>query len=88
MIGIGSMLRLVFTDYPVMSRRDRDLQESDISIQKEFYKELLIKKNIFVNSNGIIFLSTQHSKEVVDSLAAAFILQGYMDKSSQENKSK
>ena len=73
MIGIGSMLRLVFTDYPVMSRRDRDLQESDISIQKEFYKELLIKKNIFVNSNGIIFLSTQHSKEVVDSLISGII---------------
>ena len=73
MIGIGSMLRLVFTDYPVMSRKDRDIQESNISIQKEFYKELLIKKNIFVNSNGIIFLSTEHSMEVVDSLISGII---------------
>ena len=73
MIGIGSMLKLIFTDYPVMSRRDRDLQESDISIQKEFYRQLLIKKNIFVNSNGIIFLSTEHSNEVVDSIISGVI---------------
>jgi glutamate-1-semialdehyde 2,1-aminomutase len=73
MIGIGSMLKLIFTDYPVMSRKDRDLQELDISAQSFFYKELLFKKNIFVNSNGIIFLSTEHSNEVIETIISGII---------------
>jgi glutamate-1-semialdehyde 2,1-aminomutase len=73
MIGIGSMVRLVFSDYSVMSRRERDQEECDISIQRAFYKDLLIKKNIFVNSNGIIFLSTEHSHEDVDSIMSGII---------------
>jgi len=73
MIGIGSMLKLIFTDSPVMSRKDRDLKELDISTQSFFYQELLFKKNIFVNTNGIIFLSTEHSNEVVESIISGII---------------
>jgi len=73
MIGIGSMMRLVFTDYPIMSRRDRDLHESRIEIQKKFYQELLVNKRIFVNKNGIMFLSTENSSEIVDKFISSII---------------
>lgn len=73
MIGIGSMLKLIFTDYPIKSRKDRDLHELDVSTQSFFYKELLFKKNIFVNSNGIIFLSTEHSNEVVEAIISGIL---------------
>ncbi len=73
MIGIGSMMRLVFTDYPIMSRRDRDLHESGIKIQKKFYQELLVNKRIFVNKNGIMFLSTENSSEIVDKFISSIV---------------
>ena len=33
------MMRLVFSDRPIKSRRDRDLSEVDASLQKRFYKK-------------------------------------------------
>lgn len=73
MIGIGSILRLVFTDYPILSRRDRDLHESDISLQDAFYSHLLVHSSVFVNKNRIIFLSTKHTEEVIDKLLTSII---------------
>jgi len=72
-IGIGSVFRIVFTDHKVLSRKDRDLYEGDMSVQQKFYDYLLTKKNIFVNSNRIMFLSTEHSKEIVDYLISSII---------------
>lgn len=63
MIGLNSMLRLVFTDYAIKSRQDRDKYELEIDKQNEFYKYLVKEKKIFVNGNRIIFLSTKYTKE-------------------------
>jgi len=72
-IGIGSIFRIVFTDHKILSRKDRELYESDLSIQQKFYDDLLTKKNIFVNSNRIMFLSTEHSKEIVDNIVSSIV---------------
>lgn len=68
MIGIHSMLRLIFTDYPIKSRQDRDTYELNIEKQNKFYKYLLEEKNIFVNGNRIIFLSINYKKEEIEYL--------------------
>ena len=39
----------------------------------EDISEYCFKKNIFVNSNGIIFLSTEHSNEVVEVIISGII---------------
>jgi len=72
-IGIGSMFRIVFTDYNILSRKDRDLYENNISIQQKFYNDLLFNKHIFVNGNRIMFLSTEHSKNIIDNVISAII---------------
>ena len=72
-MGINSMVRLIFTDYPIKSRQDRDNYESDAAVQKEFYNYLFNKKGIFVNSNGIIFFSIKHSDSVVEEMVKSFI---------------
>ena len=61
-IGIGSMIRLVFTDKFVCSRKDRD------SLEIPFKKQ-----GIFVNSNRIIFLSMAHDKAIVEVLKNSLI---------------
>ncbi len=68
MIGIGSMLRLIFTDKPIKSRRERDRYGIDSSLQNLFYLFLLLEKGIFVNDNRIIFLSTQHKREHIEKI--------------------
>lgn len=72
-IGIGSMSRILFTDKIVKSRRDRDAHEIDDVIQKVFYLYLLIEKGIHVNSNRIVYLSTEHKKEHVEKVAQSII---------------
>ncbi|MDD5063427.1 MAG: aminotransferase class III-fold pyridoxal phosphate-dependent enzyme [Phycisphaerae bacterium] len=67
MQGIGSMLRLIFTDYPIKSRRDRDEYECDRGIQDLFYTEML-NRGVHVGSNRIVFLSTAHTISVVKEL--------------------
>lgn len=72
MIGLNSMLRLVFTDYPIRSRQDRDKYEASTSKQNDFYKCLLKEHNIFVNKNRIIFLSINYDKTTIERLLEAF----------------
>ena len=67
------MSRILFTDKTVKSRRDRDRHEIDDTIQKAFYLYLLIEKGIHVNSNRIIYLSTEHKKEYVAKIAESII---------------
>lgn len=73
MIGIGSMLRLVFTNYPIQSRFDRDKYELSYEKQKSFYDYLLYEKNIFINGNRIIFLSTKHSDSDIEYIIHSII---------------
>ena len=73
MIGLNSMLRLVFTDYPIKSRQDRDKYEISYEQQNNFYKYLLEEKNIFVNGNRIIFLSIKYSKQDIEYLVESLI---------------
>ncbi len=73
MIGLNSMLRLVFTDYPIKSRQERDSYELDAEKQNQFYKYLLDEKNIFVNGNRILFLSINYDQELLDGLVKSLI---------------
>ena len=76
MIGVGSFLRLLFTDAPVSSRRDRDRLELPARLQKLFFNYLLLHKGININSSGVIFLSTQHDDQITGELIAGFLAAG------------
>ena len=71
-MGIGSMSRLIFTDKPVYSRRDRDKHEKSQKFQNKFYTHMLLKEKVHVNNNRIIYLSTAHSRKdiqhIIDSI--------------------
>jgi glutamate-1-semialdehyde 2,1-aminomutase len=71
-IGIGSMLRIVHTKNFIKSRRERDSLEIDHKIISDFYDSLL-KRNIFVNSNKIIFLSMMHTEDIVNEITTSII---------------
>ncbi len=74
-IGIGSMLRMIFTDKVVRSRRDRDKYEEDNALQKLFYSYLRFEKGVHISSNRVVFISTAHKKEhiekIVESITAS-----------------
>lgn len=59
MVGTGSFNRLLFTDKPVKSRAERDANEDEDRKQK-FYKKLL-EHNVFMGTNGLMFISTKHT---------------------------
>ena len=71
MMGVGSMSRLVFTDHPISSRRDRDEREASAQIQRFFRMAMLVSK-VYTAENGILFLSTSHDTDVVKALIEAF----------------
>lgn len=70
-MGIASMSRLIFTDCPIKSRRDRDEFEIDDSIQQKFYLQLRVEKRIHINSNRLIFLCEAHKQEHIDRIVEA-----------------
>ena len=72
MIGVGSMLRLLLTDRPVSSRRQRDLLEPEMAIQKGFYAALR-EKGVYIGSNRIIFLSVAHGPDEITSVEGALM---------------
>tara|TARA_B110000008_G_C16955868_1_gene558185 strand:+ start:270 stop:1505 length:1236 start_codon:yes stop_codon:yes gene_type:complete len=71
-IGIGSMLRIVHTKDFIKSKRERDSLEIDHKRVNDFYDSLL-ERNIFVNSNKIIFLSMMHTEDIVKEITASII---------------
>lgn len=73
MIGIGSTARMIFTDKPIRSRRERDRYEVDNTLQKLFYSHLRFEEAVHVGSNGIIFLSTSHKKEHIEQVIKSII---------------
>jgi glutamate-1-semialdehyde 2,1-aminomutase len=73
MMGIGSMSRMIFTEIPIKSRRDRDKYELDDNLQKLFYSYLRLKKGVHISDNRIIFLSTAHKKEHIEKIIRSII---------------
>ena len=67
MYGIGSICRLIFSDKPITSARDRDRLEAPKSVQIRFYKSILEKK-IYVAGNRLIFVSASHSHSEISLL--------------------
>ena len=70
-IGIGSIFRILFTDQPVRSRRDRDLMEIPYQAQRDFYARLL-SAGVHVGTNGINFISLAHTDEDLDKVCACY----------------
>ena len=73
MTGIGSMSRLLFSDRPLASRRDRDKWELEVALQDRFYLHLLLRNGVHVSSNRIVFFSTAHKKHHVQNITEAMI---------------
>lgn len=71
MIGCGSMSRLLLTDRPVRSRRERDHLEVDMAAQARFYAALL-EAGVHVGGNRINFLSMAHTSAIVDQARDAY----------------
>ncbi len=70
-IGIGSMFRVIFTDKPVRSRRERDLMEIPYETQRDFYRRLL-SSGVHVGANGINFISLAHTADDLDKVCACY----------------
>jgi glutamate-1-semialdehyde 2,1-aminomutase len=71
MIGVGSMLRLVFAKPPISSRRQRDITEVPYSQQLDFYAAMLMQ-GVHVAANRINFLSVAHSEPDILKLTQAY----------------
>lgn len=71
-IGIGSMLRVVFTDFPILSRRDRDNHEVKNPYFRKYFSKAMANKGIFIPSNGITFLSTEHTTEDIKTITDVY----------------
>lgn len=71
-IGIGSMLRMVFTDNPIKSRRERDKYEISYALQNLFSLYLLLEKGVYVDKNRM-FLSMAHKKKQVETIVQSAI---------------
>ncbi|MBL4710091.1 MAG: aminotransferase class III-fold pyridoxal phosphate-dependent enzyme [Flavobacteriales bacterium] len=63
--NFGSMFRFIFTDKFIRSRKDRDKYEIPYEIQNVFYKDLL-NNGIYIGSNRINFISTMHTKKILE----------------------
>ena len=71
MTGFKSIMRLIFTDKEISSRKDREASEMERAKQIQFYKEL--KNNgIYVGGNGLIFLSKAHDASIINNLIDSF----------------
>ncbi|MDB2562510.1 aminotransferase class III-fold pyridoxal phosphate-dependent enzyme, partial [Sulfurimonas sp.] len=71
-MGMNSMLRFIFTDYPIKSRQDRDKYEAEVELQEKVYK-FLLEEEVFVNNNRIIFLSILHTEDIIQDMIKSCI---------------
>ncbi|NBX73846.1 MAG: aminotransferase class III-fold pyridoxal phosphate-dependent enzyme [Alphaproteobacteria bacterium] len=71
MMGVGSFSRLMFTDQTIANRHERDIFEVADDVQKAFYW-CLLDCGVYVGTNRVVFLSTQHTDDVVNKVAQAF----------------
>jgi glutamate-1-semialdehyde 2,1-aminomutase len=73
MTGFKSMMRLIFTDKHINSRKERELFELNNDKQIEFYQALK-RVGIYVGNNGIIFLSVAHDNNIIDRVIDGFCI--------------
>ncbi len=71
MYGVGSICRLIITDYPIRSARHRDELEAAKTIQTDFYNRIL-DLGIHVGSNRLIFLSVAHEQNDIINIVQVF----------------
>ena len=71
MYGVGSICRLIITDYPIRSARHRDELEAAKTIQNDFYNRIL-DLGIHVGSNRLIFLSVAHEQMDITNIVQVF----------------
>lgn len=71
-IGVGSMMRMIFTDKYIRSRRERDKYEADYGFQDLFYRYLLFEKGVYMEKNRIV-LSMAHKKEHIEKVIQSFM---------------
>jgi glutamate-1-semialdehyde 2,1-aminomutase len=71
MIGIGSISRLIFTDKPIRSRRERDRFECPPDVQDRFFEYLLLEEGIHISGSRGVFLSMAHQKEHIQQFLQA-----------------
>jgi glutamate-1-semialdehyde 2,1-aminomutase len=72
MIGIGSISRLIMTDAPIRSARQRDAAEPPASVQTAFYR-VLDQSGIHVAGNRLLFTSTSHHEAEMTAIRDGFI---------------
>lgn len=65
-VGVGSITRILFTENNVRNRKERDACE-DLVWKEEFYRKLY-NKGVLVGKNGIMFMSSAHSPDIVDTI--------------------
>lgn len=70
-MGINSMLRFIFTDYPIRSRFERDKYEINIDKQTLFYLNML-NNGIHIASNRLNFLSLKHTKDDIEKIIKVY----------------
>lgn len=69
--GFNSMMRLIFTDKPIRSRRERDKLEIDMQRQNIFYTAML-NSGIHIAGNRLNFLSTAHTEEDIKKILLTY----------------
>tara|TARA_B100001057_G_scaffold501092_1_gene620451 strand:+ start:5412 stop:6632 length:1221 start_codon:yes stop_codon:yes gene_type:complete len=67
-----SMIRLVFTNFTVKNRTQRDFFEGRNKIKIEKFRSFLETKNILYPKNGLIFLSSQTTKKDINYIIKNF----------------
>lgn len=70
MVGVGSKSRVLFTKQHVTNRAERDLHEN-AQLRVTFCEEAF-KQGIYIGANGIQFLSTAHTPEIVQKIIDVF----------------
>jgi glutamate-1-semialdehyde aminotransferase len=70
MIGVESISRIVFTREQIRSRHQRDRSEWDYGEQQAFF-DFVKEQGVLVGNNRILFLSTVHTDEDIDTIIEA-----------------
>jgi glutamate-1-semialdehyde 2,1-aminomutase len=72
MIGVGSISRLLLTDVPIRSARQRDRAEAPASVQAGFYR-FIHEAGIHVAGNRLLFTSTRHGEAEMAVIRDGFV---------------
>ena len=64
--GVESFSRILFTDKPVRCRTERDQFEDHV--RKKEFRDKAFEKGVYLGSNGLIFMSTEHTHDLMDEM--------------------